>query len=914
VIKRGRMRFFSGLVKFAFILSLLYILLLPQDIGYVDGLSESFVSDSRADMNYYKNNMEPIVTIYTPVYPPDNITNTAGNIIVFNISVTENDDPPNGSYIANATVHVGALTGIPTQWVAMEYYNHHPFNFNVSRKVGTWILNWTLPNVVQPGIYDIMVNVSDSGNISDSNNHRLFNNSQSLSISIHQENRAPTAMGTRHELEVDEDEDGFFLLDDIFVDEDIDSIPKNTDLDSLTFEFWDGKDWSTTHDFGNYSLAVDSIGNLTMVPDDNWFNIAHPVATPPAEDRIMVRAYDSMDASVSHNVTIKVISMNDAPVIKPIYDWTWNLPAAGVDITKGEFSYDEDELWTIQLMAMDNDTNNPIPDTIQFRSESTPALDSRFDIDPPTGIFNFTPVNTDVGVYSVEINVSDDDGDFELINIIFDIENTNDDPKLKKIIVGSQSKDIVDNEVTLSGTMKATQDIEFNFTVEAADDDIEIGETDSLVFAVAEGPAVSMGVYGKTKWNFSYTPDNDDALRGYFKATITVKDLTGISIDDEVEITVVVNNKNNAPTITRVDGGKPPNDKKLDMGKIKVGEYSNFTIEASDIDNDDLTLDTETPMSYITLTEFEDNKWKVSFKPNTAMVRKNVTVNFSVSDRPLLGLMDYIVIKWTVESAIPPLPDQIPKIEFKTEPGENFMYGDKIVIEGTWSNPNGMDTILIEFEIVYPDGSYSGTFKSKDYLPLGLNLEIHPNGSWIFTLDTNEVTEDALGRYLLIFKAIDTMDGLESDLVNIVIFLNEDGNGNGQHDRRRNDDVQEEEEPMSMGIFAFDIPIILTIISIIIILIAAGIILSKMKTKAREEFVPIKSLEGNNPLICINCGRRMPKDASLCAFCGFFKHQSHEDLSDNIDESITEIQKMEPYEKELLSETEQSPLHQLKNN
>jgi VCBS repeat-containing protein len=788
------------------------ILIIPLNIGAVNEDGPSPAMGSRADTNNTKNDGEPIVLIVNTTFPPTNISNVPGYKVIFNITVTDDDEPPNGSYIMNATLHLGAITGNPTEWVPM-VYNYHP-PYNQTRKTGSWNYEWVVPTGVQPGIYDIMLNVSDSGNISDNNNHSMYNTSQSFSISIHQVNRGPTKVGTGHELAVDEDEKGFFLLDAIFADDDIDTIPKNTDLDSFTFEFWDGTGWSNSFDFGNYSLAVDSIGNFTLVPDDNWFNKASPTATPPAADTIMVRAYDSKGAAVTHNVTIKVLSMNDAPMFKAVADWTWNLPAAGVDTTKGEFSYDEDKLWTIEVMAMDNDTANPTPDTLQFSIDSTPSLDSKFDIDPSTGIFNFTPVNAEVGVYDVEINVSDDVGDFDLINITFDIGNTNDDPKLLKVKVGVLSEDIADNEANLSGAMQATQDIVFNFTVEAEDDDIEIGETDSLVFAVAEGPATSTGAYGKTMWNFTYTPDNDDAVAGHVDVKITVKDLTGSTVDDFVNITINIQNINDPPKIIDVDDDAPPADKELDMGKIKVGDYSNFTIEASDIDNDELSLDTETPMSYITITEIEDNKWNVSFKPNTAQIDKNITVNFSVSDRPLLGLTDYVLITWAVESGVPPPPDNLDPDISVTSTVTTFNFGDDIVIEGTWSDDASLTDDMDIMVDMYDSNA--------TLIQISGFMTEFTDTTWKVTIEAADLPSDLpAGTYSI---QIDLDDGKGGSILTSVDI----------EVKEKKADEEDEEKTMSMGLFDYDILIILIII-VVVILAAVGVIMSKKKKAAAEE-------------------------------------------------------------------------------
>jgi hypothetical protein len=287
------------------------------------------------------------------------------------------------------------------------------------------------------------------------------------------------------------------------------------------------------------------------------------------------------------------------------------------------------------------------------------------------------------------------------------------------------------------------------------------------------------------------------------------------------------------------------------MGNIYVNEYSNFTIAASDIDEDTLTLTADN--TDVSITELEYGLWQISFQP---LVEENVTVNFTLNDGEVT---DYYNLFWAVETKEPPEPpNRAPTLGITTASGTKFNLGDDVVIEGTWSDPDE-DEILVQLIIVFPDGN---TYPIEI---LGILIYIDPpetpiegdfhylvvndDGTWKYTFQSSQYKdlfkeaekiglqgffgpEMTKGDYTFSFQATDDTllsgwFGLTSENANITVELTEkkkdDGDGDGDGD---------DELTMSMGMFNYDIIIILIIIIVIILVVV--MVLMKMKKPVEE--------------------------------------------------------------------------------
>lgn len=911
------------------------------------------------------NDHPPTIIKNSPLSPNNNFSNEPGTPITFNITIMDDDEPPNGSHIANATVHVGILGAIPA-YADMEFWNFT--GLNVSRKIGRWVYNFTIPAGVQPGQYFVGVNASDAGNISDGNKNKSYS-IDSFEIIIHQQNRAPEQNGsTIREVMCDEDTAmAYFELDDIFADLDVDTPPPYTDPDSLVFQMWNGSAWVGTYDFGNYTITViPSTGNLTFVPDANWFN-AQDASTPPsvpAEDSIMFRANDSHQANVTHNLTFRVISVNDPPTLNHTNDWLLNvnvtldagdefngdedalwsiqvvandvdtfnpnpdtlifsvqnsaeIPAmmaisstglfeftptndevgmhvVNVTVTDGiitdhkfvtfdvkntndaptindtkdwminenvtlasddKFIGNEDSLWTIQVIAEDIDTLHPNPDILTFSVENSSEIPAKMDISS-TGIFNFTPTNDEVGTYMLNISVTDGTATANK-EISLQVNNTNNPPKFTNVWVGTNSIKITKHAVTLSGTNSATEDEEFMFTVEAVDEDV--GETltftrEGYSYFIVKAPTG----WGSTKWNFSFTPDDDDAKDGFVEVNISVKDSSG-NIGDWVEIHINVNNVNDPPVINKVGYKTSFTDKTVDRYWITPGDYDNFTIYASDSDDDTLTCKSDNTDATITdggKNYYGETMWDISFSPSTS---DDAIINFTVSDGKL---SDYVRVTWDVLAP--------PTITVSTEDNKKYTLGQTIIIEGTWADKEDLELDWMDVKIKFPDGKetkvpeyeYYRLTKTKfegddlwhyemgygdDYL--WEYLEVNEDGTWKYTFNTDQYnkaydylssedpewmensmpTKLTKGEIIFTFKAGDE-DSLESEEQSIKVILEGDGgngpppNGNGPDTPDKKDDDDDEG-----GGFEAAVCGLVAVIVIIVIIVVIVMVLKKRK-------------------------------------------------------------------------------------
>lgn len=729
--------------------------------------------------NNTTNDYPPTIVKNSPLAPNNNFTNAAGTQIVFNITLTDDDEPPNGSHIANASVHVGVFGAAPS-FAAMEFWNFT--GSNVTRQTGRWVYNFTLPAGAAPGRYFVNVNASDAGNITDSNKNQTYNN-DTFEIILHQENRAPTQNDTTvREVMCDEDAAvAYFELDEIFADEDVDNPPPYTNPDSLMFEMWDGAAWTTSYDFGNYTITVDDVtGNLTFVPDANWFNAqdASNPASVPAEDKIMFRVNDTHQANVTHNLTFRVTSVNDLPALAHPSLWIID---ANLTFNVDEFDGYENTGWSIQALAEDVDLLNPVPDTLTFGVENSAELPTMMAISS-AGLFNFTPTNDDVGIYMVNVTVTDGTAT-DTVTVYFDIANVNDDPVLMMVHVGANWVPIIFNSANLAGANSATEDEEFKFTVEAADDDIDHGDTLSFSGTGPSSLVMDFTGWGATKWNFSFTPTNDDALYGYESVTVNVYDEASTT-SDWATLTIDVNNVNDAPVIVTVDYYYPYN-KMVEMAPTYKGEYDNFSISAEDIDGDTLTLIADN--KDMTITAIDEDYWDVSFHPTTSGI---VTVNFTVSDGQET---DYVLATWDVMGATPP------EITISTVDDTQFAIDENIVIDGTWYDEDDHE-IEIQVLITFPNDMQSGfgffmyTATSDTDDDYGYDyLVVNTDGSWqyVFNPDDYKMIYDVAvmmglgdfiggpldaGTYNFAFKAIElTSIELESIEESVDIILGDGG-------------------------------------------------------------------------------------------------------------------------------------------
>jgi hypothetical protein len=684
-----------------------------------------------------------------------------------------------------------------------------------------------------------------------------------LNFSIREQNMKPkinlsdpniNLWNTASGLIMNEDQisDGDIVLSEHFMD---DGMPATPGI--LTY--------SNSIDNNNISVVIHANSSVTFTPVANWFGSA--VVTFFANDTVF-------EASSDLNITVN--SVNDMPVLELADNWLEGENNTAVSFDGENINVDQGGIVNLTANATDIDSATLTFSVDSFNLTGIVATEDPFTI-TSGGTIDFTPDNDQVGSFEFTLNVTDGE-DYAAKNFTFIVGDVNDPPVITKVWVGTNSVNVVDNAASLAGVMAATEDEEFNFTVQGMD--IDVGDT--LTFKKESGPfALVTSIFDDMRTNFSFTPTNNDAMMKYVHINITVSDDS--LPDDYVMINITVNGVNDPPIFTAIGSLPATGLRYRDMGDIYVNEYSNFTIAASDIDEDTLTLTADN--SDVTISELEYGLWEVSFHPT---MEENVTINFTLSDGEIT---DYYNLFWVVETKEPPKPpNREPVVGITTASGTKFNLGDDVVIEGTWSDPDE-DDVIIELIITFPDGNTYPidilgflSFIEPPDAPAEEEfhyLVINDDGTWKYTFQSSlykeaykaaeEIGFQSLfgpkltkGQYTFTFRASDDTlfggwFGLTSENASVTIELTEktDGDGDGDGDG--------DEMTMSMGMFDYDIFIILIVI-IVIVLVLVMVLMKKKKPA--EEGMPPPGVMPPSEVNCPACGAMVPAGVEVCSACG----------------------------------------------
>ncbi|UCF08538.1 MAG: right-handed parallel beta-helix repeat-containing protein [Thermoplasmata archaeon] len=170
----------------------------------------------------------------------------------------------------------------------------------------------------------------------------------------------------------------------------------------------------------------------------------------------------------------------------------------------------EDQPYMVQIIATDVKG-----DTLTFSDNAT-----MFDINPVTGVISFTPENSDVGTYLVNITVTDDDGAASYLKIQFSIQNTNDGPI-----------------ITSYPLTAALENSTYYYNITVKDDDLDV-----LTYVLDLNPE---GMDIDSNGTITWVPSPQQASQA-FMVIVHVSD--GIEIDTQT-FSVTVININDGPQI-----------------------------------------------------------------------------------------------------------------------------------------------------------------------------------------------------------------------------------------------------------------------------------------------------------------------------------------------------------------------------
>jgi len=234
-----------------------------------------------------------------------------------------------------------------------------------------------------------------------------------------------------------------------------------------------------------------------------------------------VTVTDTKGRSAQREIRITVVNVNDPPRIGII----------GMQrLTQGrEYTYG--------VPVTDDDLDLPEPvEELTFSNDHHEL----FVIDAVTGVIHFTPTNGQVGVWQVEIVVSDSAGASDSDQVIFTVENENDKPNI----------DYVPPQHVMEGVL-------FELQINASDPDMEprlldgspVDPEELLTYRTNSTRVVIDPLTGL----MSFTPSNEDALRpGPLVVRVTVVDQSSETATFDLSFTI--KNVNSPPEGLSITG------------------------------------------------------------------------------------------------------------------------------------------------------------------------------------------------------------------------------------------------------------------------------------------------------------------------------------------------------------------------
>ncbi len=257
---------------------------------------------------------------------------------------------------------------------------------------------------------------------------------------------------------------------------------------------------------------------------------------------------DSKGRYAEQEVRITVNNTPDAPEIKAISKQVLH----------------EDALYTLSIPYDDEDMDIPgVNEELTFTNDNQQL----FIIDAATGRIQFTPTNAHVGVWQVTITVTDSFGLDDSQMVLFEVLNENDAPTLEYIRV-----------------QELTEDVPFELQVEATDPDLELRLVDNLPVDPDEELTFktnsSRVLIDEETGLISFTPNNDDALRGSIMVKITVRDAA--LADYTIDVLFNIQGVNDAPDHLGVSLGIVP---LIDNQTFRTDKKYQLVGKAEDVDN-----------------------------------------------------------------------------------------------------------------------------------------------------------------------------------------------------------------------------------------------------------------------------------------------------------------------------------------
>ena len=268
-------------------------------------------------------------------------------------------------------------------------------------------------------------------------------------------------------------------------------------------------------------------------------------------------------------IKVTILNTNDAPVLGDIPQQV---------LTQGK-------PYTFEVPYIDDDLEAAgVKETLSFRTSHREL----FLIGQGTGRIEFIPTNRQVGVWAVNITVTDLAGEVGSKQVLFVVLNVNDPPELVPI-----------------GVFHPIEDTLFDYIIEAHDIDME-GRLLDLRMPVEPDEALTFSsshprvLIGSASGRISFLPTNDDAHAGPFQVIITVTDAYGAV--DSIEVFIDVINVLDPPHIKvmgLVEGQKVTKDNKYHLSALAKDEDGNDISKEVSWYIDDKFIGTSDEVSFI---------------------------------------------------------------------------------------------------------------------------------------------------------------------------------------------------------------------------------------------------------------------------------------------------------------------------
>lgn len=223
------------------------------------------------------------------------------------------------------------------------------------------------------------------------------------------------------------------------------------------------------------------------------------------------------------------------------------------------------------------DVNESENESLVNFSDTTP----KFDIDPTTGIINFTPDDIDVGVWNVTIIATETIcflQDYKIMT--FNVTPVNEPPTLISLVFTNSSSNGTNATYNfpINVTVELYEDMWYNLSVIAYDPDLP---NDTLTYGVLWFDPPGIFVLNTTTGKSTFMPVQSEV--GDDTANFNVFDLSFLL--DTYDVNFTVHNANDAPVLL--------NKTVLRSQTAYSGEVYTLMVNASDEDGDAITFDVE---------------------------------------------------------------------------------------------------------------------------------------------------------------------------------------------------------------------------------------------------------------------------------------------------------------------------------